>query len=453
MQYIVTWSYEDQSFVGWVITEDLELKFDKLINSEELDYIIGLEDVGDLVGVSNCIQIILEIYRDDPYSFEIIDITTKSRQELNVQGLKESFDEDEDSATFLENEDLVIVKKYPACRAYIFSKFNGKPQWTCENFIKDFDKSFIFKNRKLLLVFEIPFVIMQWNLKTLEFEMQYILNWNLKSGAVVAHNTKDFLYIYSPKYENYEEYKIISDFIIKQDINYLSIQRLLHNEYWKSYLQVQKCHNYSNEPKKLSYGESYTWIINTSLDTLDRIGLEDCHYTTLQAIIGKESTNETDFTYYDKEDSYILENKLFENGDFIFAYLDGIQIYAINAKKKALYLIDKSNFKYLPPPTYVFIDYYINNRLAVKLYGKEKFYQLAQYESKEKIKQLFDKCFEYGFSIFKSGDICDFMLFTSQIVLVLIKLEEFNKNLKVTETKRFLTKINLLIPKNYNKAM
>ncbi|KAF0551562.1 hypothetical protein F8M41_023131 [Gigaspora margarita] len=518
MQYIATWSEEDQSVVGWVITDELELKFDKSINSEELKNITDLKKLHGLIGVSNCKQILLQIYREDLYGF--------------------------DSATFLENGDLVIVKRNPACSAYIFSKFNGKPQWACENIIKlkDFDRSFIFKNGKLLLVFRIPFVIMQWNLKTLEFEMQYILNWNLskyeywlklemnddnkllavsglesdgrrlicvystESGAVVAYNsfkenlhnfcfigpylffsgsqystkiynsyilnphtlkpqdTKDFLHIYSPKYEDYVEYKIISDFIIKQDINYLSIQRLSNNEYWKSYLQVQKCHvsdSFFNIKEIKQFVQ----------DTLKkyRIGLNNWHETTLQAMIDEKSTNKTDFSYFDKEDSYILENKLLENGDIIFAYPSDIRIYTVNAGKKARNLvyawrdggkkesetaqqsikrnltafncliekIDKSNFKYLPFPAY--IENFINNTLAVKLYGKNKFYELAQYEDKEEIEQLFDKCFEYSFSMFK------------KITSALIKLEEFNKTLKVTE--RFLSKINLLIPKNYYNSI
>ncbi|KAF0551560.1 transient receptor potential cation channel subfamily a member 1-like [Gigaspora margarita] len=590
MQYIVTLSIEDRSIVGWAITEELELEFDKSINFEELKNITVLEGVVDLIGVTNCKQIILNIFKSDTYGFEIIDITTKSRQELNAQGLKGYFNEFNDSATFLENGNLIIVKRYPTFWAYIFSKFNGKPQWTCENIIKlkDFHRSFIFKNGKLLLVFDIPFVIMQWSLKTLEFKMQYILNWNLseyryslklemndnnklltvashesdegtliyvysmESGTIVAHNsfkenlhnfcfigpylfffgsqcsteiynsylldshtlkpqeTKDFLHIYSPKYENYKEYKIISDYIIKQDINYLSIQRLSCNEYWKSYLQVQKCHvsdsffnikeikqfvqdalkkcesgqnliqNYSNEPKKLSYGESYTWIIKTSLD---RIGLKNYHKRILKATIGEELTEKEFLEYHDKEDNYILENKLLENGDIILADPNGIQIYTINAENKALYLvykwsdgykkesetaqqsikrnliafnfliekIDKSNFKYLPSPTYINIDDFINNRLAVKLYGKEQFYQLAQNEYKAGIEQLYNKCFEYSFSMFKNGALYDFILFTSQIALALIKLEEFNKNLKVTE--KFLSKINLLISKNYYNSI
>lgn len=189
MQYFVTWSNEDKSIVGWTITEheEFKLKFDNLISSEEFKKIVLVTGKQrykytryELIGVSNCKHIILKINRKDPYNFEIIDITAKLRQELNAQGLKGHID----SITFLENGDLAIVKKHPVYRVYIFSKSksNGKQQWTCKDIIKlnkEFYSSFIFKNGRLLLVFEIPSVIMQWNLKTLKLETQYILNWNL----------------------------------------------------------------------------------------------------------------------------------------------------------------------------------------------------------------------------------------------------------------------------------
>ncbi|CAG8576860.1 6297_t:CDS:2 [Gigaspora margarita] len=56
-------------------------------------------------------------------------------------------------------------------------------------------------------------------------------------------------------------------------------------------------------------------------------------------MIDEKSTNKTTFTYYDKEDSYILENKLLENGDIIFAYPNGIRIFAVNTGKKAINLV------------------------------------------------------------------------------------------------------------------
>ncbi|KAF0438403.1 hypothetical protein F8M41_004251 [Gigaspora margarita] len=555
MQYFVTWSNEDKSIVGWTITEheEFKLKFDNLISSEEFK--------------------------------KIVLVTAKLRQELNAQGLKGHID----SITFLENGDLAIVKKHPVYRVYIFSKSksNGKQQWTCKDIIKlnkEFYSSFIFKNGRLLLVFEIPSVIMQWNLKTLKLETQYILNWNLyrfslelkmsgdnkllaassctrgpgtsihvystESGDLVAHGSfkeslhnfcfigsiekqlffsgprydtkkynsyilnphtlkpqgnKNFLHIYSPTYENYREYQynITSDFIINLDINDLSIQRLSHNESWKIHFQNQKRYmsntffnmkeikqfaqdilekfeldqiliqSYSDGPKKLSYGESYTWIIKT----IPHSYVNYYHETTVIAINGEKKTNEGRIIApTDKENSYILKYKLLENGDIIFVYSEGIIVFAVNSQKKILGTIyfwsdgdkneketaqqstkrqltsfikkiNKSSFKILPPPTYDpnSIDDFMNNELALKLYGKDLLYQLAQMRH-VKIESLFPIWLDYGISAFERGDTYNFMLFTSQIAFTLIKLEEYNKNKKFTE--RFLSKINLLAPGN-----
>ncbi|RIB24245.1 hypothetical protein C2G38_2032035 [Gigaspora rosea] len=420
MQYIVTWSYEDKSVVGWAITEEPELKFDKSINSEELKNITDLEEARNLIRVSNCKQIIQQIVREDPYGFEIIDLTTKSRHELNAQGLKGFLYESIDSAIFLENGDLIVISS------------------------------------------EIPFVIMQWNLKTLEFEMQYILNWNLvlyslelemnddnKLLAVSGRkpNGETLIYVYSTEsgavVAHIQKCHVSNTFF-----NVKEIKQFVQNTLEKCESGQNLIQNNPNEPKKLSYGGSYTWIINTFLE---KAGLTNYHVTNLKAMIGEESTNKVYLEYWDKEDSYIFENKLLENGDIIFAYPNGIEIYAVNAEKKINLVytwrngtkketetaqqsinrnltvfnvlienIDKSNFKYLPFPTEMNTDYFINNGLVMKLYGKNKFYQLAKYEDKERIEELFDKCFEYSFSMFKSGDIYDFMLFTSQIASALI---------------------------------
>lgn len=115
MKYVVTWSEDDKSIIGWTITEKLNLEFDNSINAEELEKIVFNHYIHTLIGVSNYKQIILFA---DPYGFEIIDISTKSRQVLNAQGLKGVIA----NIIFLENGELAIVKEYPVYRVYIFSK-------------------------------------------------------------------------------------------------------------------------------------------------------------------------------------------------------------------------------------------------------------------------------------------------------------------------------------------
>ncbi|KAF0416730.1 transient receptor potential cation channel subfamily a member 1-like [Gigaspora margarita] len=610
MQYIVTWSREDQSIVGWTITKDLQLKYDNSINSEELKKIIGLKPnitkfelkaiAYRLKGVSDCKQVILDLARSDPYDFEIIDITTKSRQVLNAPGLKGHMY----LSTFLDNGDLAISGRRKCI--YIFSKSksnNNNKQWTCKsifNELKNCDQLFIFKNGKLLSLSEMPYVIMQWNLETRELEMQYILNWNIimytlgmkmnndntllaiasytlndetliyvystESGIAVANNSfKETLHnfcfigskeeqlhfsgprhnkksynsyilnpytlkppkayvlhdIYSPTYENYEDYpiNIISDFIITIENSNLSIQRLSHNKSWQNHLQYKEHHvgstlfnikevnqiildtlekfksnqnltqKYSDKPKQLPYGNLYTWIIET-------VPRGNEYKTTLKASIDGKSNGMRDiWASADNDNGYTLESEVLKNGDIIFICSDGIYIFAINFKEKTPSLIyswkdekdkfevetetpqesikrhltsfnslieeniNSLKFKFLPPPIIdmFMINDLINNELTVKLYGKDMFSQLIQYENKFKysmksvIQDLLDKCFEYSLTKFRGGDIYNFILFISQVTSTLIILEKYNKNLRVTE--KFLSKINLLVPDNYYKAV
>ncbi|KAF0388241.1 transient receptor potential cation channel subfamily a member 1-like [Gigaspora margarita] len=196
MQYIATWSRNDHSIVGWSITNDLsnELSIGPInsLNTDDLKTLLNTDDFKQisLKSASDCKQfIILYFVYEAYYNFAVIDITTKSRQILNVQGLKDNkLYKYTDDITFLENGYLAIAKANPVYRAYIFSKlkFNGKYQWTCKNSIElekyyDYYKCQIYKNGTLLLYFKIPHAITQWNLITQKFEMQYILNLNLRA--------------------------------------------------------------------------------------------------------------------------------------------------------------------------------------------------------------------------------------------------------------------------------
>ncbi|RIB19863.1 hypothetical protein C2G38_1236190 [Gigaspora rosea] len=90
-----------------------------------------------------------------------------------------------DDIAFLENGDLSIVKGKPVYRAYIFSKlkFNWRYQWACKNSIElekyDNYRCKIIKMERCMH-FKTPHVITQWDLITRKFEMQYILNLNLR---------------------------------------------------------------------------------------------------------------------------------------------------------------------------------------------------------------------------------------------------------------------------------
>ncbi|KAF0459569.1 transient receptor potential cation channel subfamily a member 1-like [Gigaspora margarita] len=195
MQYIVTWSKDDQSIVGWSITNDLsnDLSIEPInsLNTDDLKSLLNTDNIPyiQLKRASDCKQFIILYFESVKFpKFAVIDITTKSRQILNAQGLKDNkLNDNMDDIAFLKNGDLAIAKTKPIYRAYIFSKlkFNGKYQWTCKNSIeleKYYDyKCKINKNGTLFMHFYTTYVITQWNLTTRKFEMQYILNLNLRA--------------------------------------------------------------------------------------------------------------------------------------------------------------------------------------------------------------------------------------------------------------------------------
>ncbi|CAG8536685.1 4315_t:CDS:2, partial [Cetraspora pellucida] len=213
MQYIVTWSEADKSIVGWTITNEPSAEPINSLNIDALN-IDNLKQI-DLLGASD--------WQNHVGYFAVIDITTKSRQKLSARGLKDNkLNRLGEDIAFLENGDLVITKKFPVYRAYIFTKsmLNGKYKWVCKNSIEleKYWKCQINKNGTLFMEFMTPKGITQWNLVTLKLEMQYITNLYLSSNSnyslflemnsdktllAAAFDTKDYdkiaVYVYSTK--------------------------------------------------------------------------------------------------------------------------------------------------------------------------------------------------------------------------------------------------------------
>ncbi|KAF0561206.1 transient receptor potential cation channel subfamily a member 1-like [Gigaspora margarita] len=195
MQYIATFSKEDQSIVGWNITKEFKLEFDDLISAQELkkimlitDEVIPVKLIVRLGGVSNYKQIITITPK------EIIDIPTKKQLIVNAKFLKGYIS----SICFLENEDLAVVNEYSLHEycVYIFSKSmsSGKCQWKYKNHsiaLKNCEISPMLKNGRALIIFEMPFAVMQINLNTQKLEMQYILNWNLRGVRLLLDMNPD----------------------------------------------------------------------------------------------------------------------------------------------------------------------------------------------------------------------------------------------------------------------
>ncbi|RIB25768.1 hypothetical protein C2G38_411928 [Gigaspora rosea] len=216
MKCIATLSTKDISIVVWSITNELIVNYESSLNVNDLEHALNTDKFckvpdlnfenifenifGDgLLGVSNCKQVIIRLSDDDfAINFAIIDIKTKLRQILISQGL-EGWTE---SVAFLENGDLVVIKLQPVYRAYIFSKskINGKQKWTCKNSIelgkKDASCHIFSKKGKLFICldYKMP-VVMQWDLITRKFDIQYILdlNTNIDSSIRMELNSDNTL--------------------------------------------------------------------------------------------------------------------------------------------------------------------------------------------------------------------------------------------------------------------
>ncbi|CAG8750485.1 17969_t:CDS:2, partial [Acaulospora morrowiae] len=164
MKYFATISDEDHSIFGWEIKEgQSELEPDYSINFEKYT-----SNTWTLLGVSNNKYILLQ----KDYDIELIDLETGSEQKLLTGAV--------DGASFLENGDVVMVEGKPVYRASIFSKpnpNNGR-QYKYKSSIEltKYNKCAISRKGKLLILLDIPFVIMQWDLETLMFEAQYVLD-------------------------------------------------------------------------------------------------------------------------------------------------------------------------------------------------------------------------------------------------------------------------------------
>ncbi|RIB05665.1 hypothetical protein C2G38_576680 [Gigaspora rosea] len=641
MKYIATWNDDDKSIVGWTVSEELIIEPDysidtnllkNILNTDKLENILRYAkfEFSGLIGVSNFKHIALFLNeRNGPYNFEIIDITTKSRQILKAQGLKGKIDHSQ-NITFLENDDLVVIKGEPVYRAYIFSRSNK--QWKCKDSIelKKYNQAIIFKDGKLLLLFDIPFIIRQWNLITRKFEAQYILNWNLKqkkgflniefnsdktllavSGSQEKRNKQKFclVYVYStesglmiasrkfndtyshnfrfiglreeerlffsgPQFDtqiynsyilnpnthtldkppdshvlrdiypvNFDTYcaesskispygspysivlNIISDYIININNNNLSIQRLSQNDNWINYLKLKEAYmgetfynvkeikqfikttldkcksnqiliqNYTHEYKEYSCA-SYNWIIETTVHNLEK----NEYYVSLKARLDTdEEIDGKGIFFFEDKDGYILEIKVFGNGDILLVFstkdLSGIQIWSLDLdseenKIKFIYswydrfkpekvetesiirlltfFNDKSGgMKNLPPPAFdklIFESFgYVswitedvlihgmNNVSMLKLYSKDMIYELIRRKDDEHLLELLDNCLTHSLELLRNGEIHNFIMLTDQITSTLVRLENYNENLRATE--RFLSKINLLVPDNYETAI
>ncbi|KAF0509353.1 hypothetical protein F8M41_018592 [Gigaspora margarita] len=328
-------------------------------------------------------------------------------------------------------------------------------------------------------------------------------------------NTHVLRDIYFPTYQNYQSIgpiNIVSDYIIKINNNYLSIQRLSQHENWKNYIESKERYvvnplfnvkeikqfiqitlekyksnqnltqDYSNKPQEYRMGSS-TWIIEYK----KFIFFPKKRMMKLKACI--EPDKETESKSFDLV-AGASENKVLENGDMLLVFPSSIQIWTINSETTSLNLIycwrgkSKSktsetahqsiirilssfneklnvNLEILPPPSFsgikirvkIFsLNYSLDyNELTLILYGKDLFHEAIQTNDSEKVEKLLDDCYNYSLSMIRSGNTYDFIFLISQIAFALVELEKYNKNQGFTEN--FLSKTNMLITDSYSSAI
>ncbi|CAG8551308.1 12353_t:CDS:2 [Acaulospora morrowiae] len=154
MEYVLTMSIEDRSVYTWKVIkkeEEVELKLDKPFNLKDLQLMIP-------ICVSDFENVIITHLDKNSHISEIRDYQNKSMKILKAQ---KYFKGMTICTGFLKNGDYFIVK--------------GDPLY----------------QEKLLILLDVPFVVMQWNLNEREFETQYELDWNLAKFKHFIHMELD----------------------------------------------------------------------------------------------------------------------------------------------------------------------------------------------------------------------------------------------------------------------
>ncbi|RIB08594.1 hypothetical protein C2G38_2146977 [Gigaspora rosea] len=307
MQNIATLSEKDKSIVVWTITE-LIVKYANALNA-------------------NDIQVVLDTYESfSDFRFEDI-IARHQNTLIGISDYKQI---------------ILKLKRYDDF-SFVFETFDEELHNFC----------FIGSGEEERLFFSGPhhdkrsyrsYVLNPYNTHTLD----------KSSDTYVLQD------IYPVTYQNYKSIgSIISDYVIKIDMNKLSIQRLSKNKDWKifierkeryynsayTYFNVREIRRFIqdildkyesnesnqiltlNDSKRKEYpGDTHTWIIEYNKDG------DGIWEVKLKAKIGSDKEIESRSFYLDDG---IFANKVLENGDILLVFSSCIQIYAINLEKNS----------------------------------------------------------------------------------------------------------------------
>ncbi|CAG8469574.1 1204_t:CDS:2 [Acaulospora morrowiae] len=186
MDYVATASFEDRSVCMWKFNQKKngELKLE-LYHSFNLYYTV----LGAPICISDFGKILTGNFYKDSYIYEVRDC----KSDEIVEKLLDGRDQENAIITceFLTNGYFAVVEGDPTYKVRIFSFIGG--QWHCTSNIKlvKFKRAVISLDRVLIII-DLPFVILQWNLLTRKFETQYALDWNLneyRKGILMQLNS------------------------------------------------------------------------------------------------------------------------------------------------------------------------------------------------------------------------------------------------------------------------
>ncbi|CAG8465574.1 13378_t:CDS:2 [Acaulospora morrowiae] len=192
-KYVASASLEDNSVCVWKIPKDVktmeDVKTTEENSKQELKLICSFKfkriDLKKPIRVSNSLDILIGYRKEDNLFLEIRDIINEQKKLLIAQGIKDEETEVKEilNAQEIKDEDTRRFKLFNA-QKYL----NGRVD--CIEFLENGDLAVVegdpaYQERVLILL-DIPFVIMQWNLLTREFEAQYELDWRLTSWKSIS---------------------------------------------------------------------------------------------------------------------------------------------------------------------------------------------------------------------------------------------------------------------------
>ncbi|CAG8511322.1 10438_t:CDS:2 [Acaulospora morrowiae] len=172
MGYVATASFEHRSVCMW--------KFNQEKNGELKLELYHSFDLGDTVlGAPICVSDFGKILTGNFYKGSYIYEIRDRMSDKIVEKLLDGKDHENALVTcgFLTNGRFAVVERDPY-QVHIFSKVGGQWHGTRNVKLVKFKNAAISQDRVLILI-ELPFVIMQWNLITRKFEKQYELDWSL----------------------------------------------------------------------------------------------------------------------------------------------------------------------------------------------------------------------------------------------------------------------------------